>query len=131
MLTVAAAWCIRAQTEQVTEMLRQKHEFAAALILAKALNKQTPDDVAIYGYGRRGNGAGQRDQAVENTQWMLRLRPGNARDCCALAVPRVAWRCERAEALQMAYDATPFANREGSGLDSGADLAGGLWQQAM
>ena len=115
MLTVAAAWCASAQqTERVTEML-QKHEFAAALDLAKALNKQTPDDVAIYGYMADAEMAlGDYDQAVENTQWMLRLRPGNAQGLLRAGLLRALHGDANGalEALQMAYDATPFANRE-------------------
>ena len=93
----------------------KKHEFAAALDLAKELNKQTPDDVAIYGYMADAEMAlGDYEKAVENTQWMLRLRPGNAQGLLRAGLLRALHGDANGalEALQMAYDATPFANRE-------------------
>jgi hypothetical protein len=42
------------------------------------LNKETPDDVAVYGHMADAEIAlGDFQGAVENTRWMLNLRPGN------------------------------------------------------
>ncbi len=116
MLMAAAAWCqsYDASKAHVVGLLKQQ-EFAAALDLAKKLNKQTPDDVAIYGYMADAEMAlGDYEKAVENTQWMLRLRPGNAQGLLRAGLLRELHGDANGalEALQMAYDATPFANRD-------------------
>jgi tetratricopeptide (TPR) repeat protein len=59
-------------------VLLGKHEFAAALELAKALNKRTPDDVLIYGFLADANiELGNYKEAEDAAQWMLDIRPGN------------------------------------------------------
>lgn len=55
-----------------------RHEFAAALELARALNARAPDDVMVYGlltdaYVELGRYA----EAEKACQWMLDLRPAN------------------------------------------------------
>lgn len=59
-------------------VLLGKHEFAQALEAARALNKQIPDDVQVYGYLADAHvELGQYDDAEHAVQWMLDLRPGN------------------------------------------------------
>lgn len=56
-----------------------KHEFAAALTLAQALNQRVPDDVLTYGFLVDANAElGHYAAAEEAAQWMLDLRPGNS-----------------------------------------------------
>jgi tetratricopeptide (TPR) repeat protein len=53
-------------------------EFANALVFAKALNKQTPDDVLLYGFiADAAIALGEYPDAEEAAQWMLDIRPGN------------------------------------------------------
>src|SRR5271163_1634815 len=53
-------------------------EFAQALSFAKALNKQTPDDVLVYGFiADAAIALGDYDEAEAAAQWMLDIRPGN------------------------------------------------------
>ncbi len=55
-----------------------QHEFAKALEAARALNKQAPDDVMVYGYlVDAAVEMGLYDEAEAAAQWMLDLRPGN------------------------------------------------------
>ena len=59
-------------------VLLGKHEFRQALDLAQALNKQTPDDLLVYGFLTDANiELGNYKEAEEACQWMLDLRPGN------------------------------------------------------
>jgi tetratricopeptide (TPR) repeat protein len=54
------------------------HEFAAALELARSLNKRAPDDLLVYGFLTDANvELGNYKEAEEACQWMLDLRPGN------------------------------------------------------
>ncbi len=66
-------------TEKVrVSVLLGEHDFPAALDLAKALNKQVPDDVMVYGLLTDANVAlGNYGDAENSAQWMLNLRPGN------------------------------------------------------
>jgi tetratricopeptide (TPR) repeat protein len=96
-------------------LLLGKREWTAALEAATKLNKQTPDDVAIYGYMADAEIAlGDYKAAVENTQWMLNLRPGNAPAFLRAGLLREAYKDWKGalEILQMAYEGTPFAERE-------------------
>jgi tetratricopeptide (TPR) repeat protein len=53
-------------------------EIAEALEFARRLNKQTPDDVLVYGFVAEAAGElGNYPEAEEAVQWMLNLRPGN------------------------------------------------------
>lgn len=55
-----------------------RHEFAAALELARALNRKAPDDVQVYGFLADAQiELGQYAEAEKAAQWMLDLRPGN------------------------------------------------------
>lgn len=61
-----------------TWLLLGRHEFAKARDLAIELNRQMPDDVTVYGYLADANAElGNYQEAVDATQWMLNLRPGN------------------------------------------------------
>jgi tetratricopeptide (TPR) repeat protein len=92
-----------------------RHEWKAALELAKTLNKETPDDVAVYGYMSDAEVAlGDFQAAVENAQWMLNLRTGNAAGLIRAGRLRELYRDwgGALQVLETAYDATPFAERE-------------------
>ena len=55
-------------------ILLGKHEFAAALDLAKELNREVPDDVTVYGLLTDANiELGKYKEAEESAQWMLDL----------------------------------------------------------
>jgi tetratricopeptide (TPR) repeat protein len=59
-------------------LLLGRHEFAAALKAAQALNRRMPDDVLVYGFlGDAHAELGNYKEAEEAVQWMLDLRPGN------------------------------------------------------
>ena len=59
-------------------VLLGKHEFAAALDLARALNKRMPDDLLVYGLLTDAYAElGRYQEAEEACQWMLDIRPGN------------------------------------------------------
>ena len=59
-------------------ILLGKHEFAAALEHAVALNKRVPDDVMTYAFLVDANvELGNYAEAEKAAQWMLDLRPGN------------------------------------------------------
>jgi tetratricopeptide (TPR) repeat protein len=59
-------------------VLLGKHEFARALVEAKALNQRMPDDVIVYGYMADAHvELGQYEDAEKAVQWMLDMRPGN------------------------------------------------------
>ena len=59
-------------------VLLGKHQFAAALELARSLNKEIPDDVQVYGFLTDALvELGNYKEAEEACQWMLDLRPGN------------------------------------------------------
>ena len=59
-------------------ILLGRGEFARALVLAKALNTKTPDDVLIYGFiADAAIALGEYPDAEEAAQWMLDMRPGN------------------------------------------------------
>ncbi len=59
-------------------LLLGKHEFAAALDLARTLNRRTPDDVLVYGFLTDAHiELGNYPEAESSAQWMLDMRPGN------------------------------------------------------
>lgn len=92
-----------------------RHEFARALESAARLNRQTPDDITVYGYLVDANvELGNYADAVKAAQWMLNLRPGNI-----AGLTRAAYLRElhgdipgAIEAMQMAYDATAYQQVE-------------------
>jgi tetratricopeptide (TPR) repeat protein len=54
------------------------HDYSAALLHARILNKRTPDDLAMYGLLTDAYSAlGDYVDAEPAAQWMLNLRPGN------------------------------------------------------
>jgi tetratricopeptide (TPR) repeat protein len=92
-----------------------RHEFAKALVLATALNKEVPDDLTVYGYLADANAElGNYPQAVEAAQWMLNLRAGNVPGLTRGAYLReLHGKLSGAmELMQMAYDSTPFEQSE-------------------
>jgi tetratricopeptide (TPR) repeat protein len=91
-------------------ILLGEHEFPAALDAAKALNKQVPDDVMVYGlltdaYAELGN----YKDAETSAQWMLNLRPGNLPALVNAARLREVFGDLDGsfELLQLAYESTP------------------------
>jgi len=92
-----------------------RHEFAKALETATKLNRQTPDDVVVYGYLADANAElGNYKDAVKAAQWMLDLRAGNIP-----GLTRAGYLRElhgnlpgALEVMQMAYDSTPFSETE-------------------
>jgi tetratricopeptide (TPR) repeat protein len=59
-------------------VLLGKHDFAAALELARTLNAKMPDDVLTYGLlADAHTELGNYEEAEKATQWMLDLRAGN------------------------------------------------------
>jgi tetratricopeptide (TPR) repeat protein len=98
-----------------TWLLLGRHEFARALEVAARLNKQTPDDVAVYGYLVDANAElGNYPQAVEAAQWMLNIRPGNVPGLTRAAYLReLHGDLEGAmDLMQSAYDSVPFQESE-------------------
>jgi tetratricopeptide (TPR) repeat protein len=98
-----------------TWLLLGRHEFAKALESATRLNKENPDDATVYGYLVDANAElGNYAEAVEAAQWILNLKPGSI-----AGLTRAAYLRElhgqlsgAIEAMQMAYDATPFQETE-------------------
>jgi Flp pilus assembly protein TadD len=87
-----------------------EHEFPAALDAAKALNKQVPDDVMVYGLLTEANAElGNYKDAEIAAQWMLNLRPGNLPALTNAAYLRELFGDIDGsyELLQMAYESTP------------------------
>ena len=91
-------------------LLLGKHEFAAALDVAKALNKRVPDDVLVYGFLTDANvELGNYNDAEKAAQWMLDLRPGNLPGLTRAAYLRELFGdIDGAfEFMDMAYQSTP------------------------
>jgi tetratricopeptide (TPR) repeat protein len=98
-----------------TWLLLGRHEFAKAREVSVKLNRQTPDDVTVYGYLADANAElGNYKEAVDAVQWMLNLRPGNVP-----GLTRAAYLRElhgdfdgAIEFMQQAYDSTPYQELE-------------------
>jgi tetratricopeptide (TPR) repeat protein len=61
-----------------TMILLARGQFEEALETARALNKETPDDLLTYGFvADAATALGNYDEAERATQWMLDLRQGN------------------------------------------------------
>jgi tetratricopeptide (TPR) repeat protein len=96
-------------------LLLGHHEFAKAREAALRLNRQTPDDLTVYGYLADANAElGNYKEAVEAAQWMLDLRPGNVP-----GLTRAAYLRElhgdfdgAIDLMQRAYDSTPYQEQE-------------------
>jgi len=91
-------------------VLLGKHEFAAALEKAKALNKKMPDDVMLYGFLTDANvELGNYQDAEKAAQWMLNLRPGNLPGMTRAAYLRELFGDldGALELMDMAYQSTP------------------------
>ena len=91
-------------------ILLGEHEFRAALAAAQALNKQSLDNVMVYGlltdaYAELGD----YKDAETAAQWMLNLRPGNLPALINASHLRELFGDIDGsyELLQMAYDSTP------------------------
>jgi tetratricopeptide (TPR) repeat protein len=96
-------------------ILLGEHEFPAALDAAKALNKQSLDDVMVYGLLTDANAElGHSKDAETAAQWMLDLRPGNLPALANAAHLRELFGDNEGsyELLQMAYDSTPASETE-------------------
>ena len=98
-------------TKQIqVSLLLGEHDFPAALEAAKALNKQVPDDVMVYGLLTEANAElGNYHDAESAAQWMLNLRPGNLPALTHAAHLRELFGDIDGsyELLQMAYESTP------------------------
>jgi len=98
-----------------TWLLLGRHEFAKAREAAAKLNRQTPDDITVYGYLADANAElGNYQEAVNAVQWMLNLRPGNVP-----GLTRAAYLRElhgdfegASDFMQQAYDSTPYQELE-------------------
>jgi tetratricopeptide (TPR) repeat protein len=126
-------------------ILLGEHEFPATLDAAKALNKQSLDDVTVYGLLADANAElGNYKDAETAAQWMLDLRPGNLPALTHAAHLRELFGDPEGscELLQMAYESTPPTESEERAwlltqmahlrLASGnADAAAKLLQQAL
>jgi tetratricopeptide (TPR) repeat protein len=91
-------------------ILLGKHEYLAALELAKTLNHRVPDDVMVYGLLTDANvGLGNYKDAEDAAQWMLNLRPGNLPALLRAAHLRELFGdAEGAyELMELAYQSTP------------------------
>jgi len=98
-----------------TWLLLGRHEFAKAREVAARLNRQTPDDVTVYGYLADANAElGNYQDAVDAVQWMLNLRPGNVAGLTRAAYLReLHGDLEGAiDLMQRAYDSTPYQELE-------------------
>jgi len=98
-----------------TWLLLGRHEFAKAREVALKLNRQTPDDVTVYGYLADANAElGNYREAVDAAQWMLNLRPGNVPGLTRAAYLReLHGDFEGAiDFMQQAYDSTPYQELE-------------------
>jgi Flp pilus assembly protein TadD len=96
-------------------ILLGEHEFPAALDEAKALNKQSLDDVMVYGLLTDANAAlGYYKDAETAAQWMLDLRPGNLPALVNGAHLRELFGDMEGsyQLLQMAYESTPTTEEE-------------------
>jgi tetratricopeptide (TPR) repeat protein len=96
-------------------LLLGRHEFAAALAEATALNRQVPDDVLVYGFLTDANvELGNYDAAEKSVQWMLNLRPGNLPALTRAAYLRELFGDNEGalELMNMAYQATPSSEAE-------------------
>jgi tetratricopeptide (TPR) repeat protein len=96
-------------------ILLGEHEFPAALEAAKVLNKQSLDDVMVYGLLTDANAElGNYKDAETAAQWMLDLRPGNLPALANAAHLRELFGENEGsyELLQMAYDSTPASETE-------------------
>ena len=92
-----------------------RHDFANAYDEAKALNKQVPDDVLVYGYlADAAVELGRYDEAEQAVQWMLDLRAGNVPGMTRAAYLRELFGDHEGaiELMEKAYQRTPPAERE-------------------
>lgn len=91
-------------------LLLAEGEYSKALVEAKALNHDTPDDVLLWGYLADAETAmGDYDAAETAAQWMLNLRPGNVPGLLRGAELRTAWGDTEGAItfLEQALQATP------------------------
>lgn len=96
-------------------VLLGRHEFTKAAELAGKLNKQMPDDIAIYGYLAEADAElGNYNDAVEAAQWMLKIRPGNAAGLASAGYLRevLGYIAPALEVTRMAYQSEPYQETE-------------------
>ena len=93
---------------QVALMLARQ-QYSEAHERAAALNRQTPDDVIVYGYLAEADMAlGDYASAEKSTQWMLNMRPNNLPGLILAARLRVVYGDSEGalELLNLAYSET-------------------------
>lgn len=91
-------------------LLLEEHQYSKALDEAKTLNRDTPDDVLLWGYLADAQSAlGDYDDAEKSAQWMINLRPGNVPGFLRGADLRTVWGDTDGalEFLTQALQATP------------------------
>jgi tetratricopeptide (TPR) repeat protein len=91
-------------------VLLGKHEFAPALVRARALNKRVPDDVLVYGLITDAAAElGEYAEAERAAQWMLDMRPGNVPGLTRAAYLRELFGDVDGalDLMQMAFQRTP------------------------
>jgi tetratricopeptide (TPR) repeat protein len=96
-------------------VLLGRHEFARAYDEAKVLNKETPDDVLVYGYlADAAVELGRYEEAERAVQWMLDLRSGNVPGLTRAAYLRELFGDHEGaiELMQQAYKRTAPAELE-------------------
>lgn len=96
-------------------VLLGRHEFGRAYEEAKALNKETPDDVLVYGYvADAAVELGRYAEAEAAVQWMLDLRAGNVPGLTRAAYLRELFGDHEGaiELMQQAYRRTAPSERE-------------------
>ncbi|MBI1357248.1 MAG: tetratricopeptide repeat protein [Acidobacteria bacterium] len=92
-----------------------QHRFAEALERGKHLNKLYPDDVLVYGFlADAETELGRYEEAIENVQWMLDLRPGNVPALTRAAYLRElhGWIDGATDFMQKAYERTSPGEKE-------------------
>jgi tetratricopeptide (TPR) repeat protein len=134
------------ETEKIrASVLLAEHDYEAALALATALNKKTPDDVMLYGVLADADAAlGKYKDAEIAAQWMLDLRPGNLPALLhAASLREVFGENDGAyELLDLALQSTPPTDHEQRGwiltqmahirlISGNTDAAEKLSQQAL
>jgi len=96
-------------------LLLGRHEFSAALDVAKELNKSNPDDVMLYGFLTDANAElGNYEEAEAAAQWMLDLRPGSVPGLTRAAYLRELFGDVDGalHLMEMAYESTPPSESE-------------------
>ena len=92
-----------------------RHRFAEALVAARELNREVPDDLQVYGFVvDAAVETGRYEEAEQAAQWMLDLRPGNIPGLTRAAYLRELFGDVDGalELMRMAYTSTPLTEVE-------------------